>query len=193
MADSYELYEPTETSKTHYLGSIRIGRKGCHISPLSELSKQDLINVFENGELDVRTFMGRQKKALPNNPGFVQGRWCEMIVEDFSTDEDTWLHRALGDNITNKKILILRREGRPLHRYHSEISSNGSWYKIAIEDTATGNILLRTFHNIPKENLGETRWAQPTTDGWFFVGGSRGPSTLGADKTFWLDLQLALN
>ena len=175
------------------LGSVRLAYKKSYRTPCYKIPKEKLIGLFQNGGLDVRTFMGRQESDLPNNPGFVQGRWCEMIVEDFSTNEDTWLRRALGDNISNKKILILRREGRPLHRYHSEISSHGSWYKIAIEDTDTGTILLRTFHNIPKEHLTEPGKAQPTSDGWFFVGGSRGPSSFGADKTFWLDLQLALN
>jgi len=193
MSDRYELYEPTP--KTGHLGSIRIGRKSNHISPFSEISKEELIDVLRNGELDIRIFQGSSHKYRQVcNPDWVPGRWCVMIPIDWFPDEDTWLHRALGDNISNKKILILRREGRSLNRYNSELPVQGSWYKIAIEDTPTGNVLLRTFHNIPKESLKEPGKAQPTSDGWFFVGSSPvKPSTVGADKTFWVDLHMALN
>jgi len=115
-----------------------------------------------------------------------------MISVDWSTDQETWIRRAMGEDtsVENMKILVLRREGLSLNRYHSTPPATGAWYKIAIQDTKTGIVHLRSFHNIPLAILSaeDAGKSVATSDGWFYYGGGRGPSVVGADKTFWLDL-----
>jgi len=183
---TYEFYQPGP--KTKQLGSIRLGRKSSHIGAVSQIPKEELKALFTNGGCDfVRMF---------------DGRWCELILVDWEKEENTWIRRALepGQSTENKRILVLCEEGRPLHQYpkhppHHPVHQ-GSWYKIAIEDTNTGNILLRSFHNIPKEALSSQSQSRShlSTDGWFYQGGPKNgrPSTIGADKTFWLTLSRRL-
>jgi hypothetical protein len=179
---TYEFYQPGP--KTKQLGSIRLGRKSSHIGAVSQIPKEELKALFTNGGCDfVRMF---------------DGRWCELILVDWEKEENTWIHRALepGQSTENKRILVLCEEGRPLHQYPRNVVP-GSWYKIAIEDTNTGNILLRTFHNIPKETfeyVEDQSRSHLSIDGWFYIGGPKNgrPSTIGADKTFWLALSRRL-
>ena len=144
---------------------------------MSKISREDLLALYRyDGFEFVRNF---------------EGRWCDMISVDWSTDEETWICRAMGEDtsVENMKILVLRREGLSLNRYRSTPPATGAWYKIAIEDTKTGDVHLRSFHNIPRAILsGEGSASVATSDGWFCRAGGRGPSTVGADKTFWLDL-----
>ena len=167
------------------MGSIRLGRRSNHISVVSKIQKEDLMTVFREGGLDfIRMF---------------KGRWCELISVDWYTNEEDWIHRALGGqqgiSVKNKKILVLRKEGTPLHQYPITSAcavAGRSWCKIAIEDTETGDVIIRSIHNVPKETLDPSvaKRSFATTDGWFYFGGPKlgKPSTVGSDKTFWLDL-----
>ena len=145
-------------------------------------------------------FQGVLDAQVPWMQGF-DGHWCDMTEISVCADsEQRWLQSCLGPNesLENKKILLLMREGGRWDGVSSAPVPGVGWFKIAIKDTlgSEPKILLRTFHNIEvwKETKGKENSVPTQLFGWWFHGGpkSKKPSTVGADKKFWLRLAYIL-
>jgi hypothetical protein len=133
------------------------------------------------------------------NPHWRKGDWCEMseVLVD-QNNQDIWLRRCLGSNVSiaNKKIKLLMKENSTHSEWNGYIMPDEAWYKIAILDTETNQIMLRSFHNI--ESIANKIYYIPTHEqenGWYFHGGQKNkrPSTVGADPTFWMRLNYVIN
>ena len=131
-------------------------------------------------------------------------RWAELHdIGSQHSHEDLWLERALEktEGIVGKKIILLQKESKPLHKNMDEITHkypadlNLSWYKIAIQDTKKDTILFRTFKNFCDTTIQRApEQIDSHSIGWYIYSSRcKKPSKMKADITFWRRLRQILS
>jgi hypothetical protein len=173
MSSNLGFFEPKSQQR-----SIRFGNTKLRIQQISHCNKDKLQELL----VDYYDYI---VQAL---------NWCTLVeISVLDTTHKMWLERCgfKDNNIKNKKIRLLMREEKKPHVH----LKNQYWYKMAIEDMETNEILFRSIHNVGKKD--ESCYLETIQDkfgDWYLHVGKtyKKPSTLGTDKEFWLRLKYIL-